>query len=393
MIYLKAILSTLFITLVLASDFFISYNNIDYKNIYLIFCPILFCIIAYLLACYFNIKPIDFNFIEIKFHPFISVILMLLCITFQMTSFDMESLLAMNFIEIRENFIDRKPSIGEQLVPLLLVYPLIHFTLLISKKQGYFNLLTSFILLGLIFIGFTTGGRQIFMQIILLLFFIKGKALLFNSRGIIFISLFVVAASLVTVGRYEKENFDKIFFVETLMPANVNPIMIKNSENEFYKDIFLEFSFYFGHQIPGFCNKVNNIDWQLMPKYVWAMQPFLERQLIKLGLLGYSQEERYENFKALADNTGFFDVSWSTGFLDIYYNLSILGSVLFFILVPLLLYNVEQCRIIEPENVKFKILTAFNLLFIITFFMTPAFSDTTIFFSYSILYVIKPNSA
>ncbi len=393
MIYLKTILSTLFITLLLASELFISYNNIQYSNIILIFFPIAFCIIVYLLLCYLNIKAVNLKFTTVKFNPAISVLLMILCVIFQMASFSLESFLELNFLEIRENFIERTPTLGEQLVPLFLVYPLIHFTLIFSKKEGYFNATSIFILIALMFIGFTTGGRQIFMQILLLMVFLKGKALVTNPRNILFISLFVLAASVVTIGRYEKENFDKVIFVETLMPANVNPILIKSNESEFYKDIFLEFSFYFGHQIPGFCNKVNNIDWQWLPKYLWAMQPFLERQLIKAGILNYSQEERYDNFKALADNTGFFDVSWSTGFLDIYYNLSIVGSILFFILVPLLLYNTEQSRLLKPDDVKYKILTAFNLLFIITFFMTPAFSDTTIFFSYLILYVIKPVSA
>ena len=166
------------------------------------------------------------------------------------------------------------------------------------------------------------------------------------------------------------------------MPIKISETLQSESGVNPIKELVMEVAFYFGHQIPAFCNKVNNVEWTFFPRYFWSIQPFIERQLSKIGILGYSQVERYETFLQLAENSGFFDTSWSTGFLDIYYNLGIIGTILFFMFFTRLLYNTQTAIEINESTEKYRMLHAINVLFIITMFMTPAFFDTTIFFTY-----------
>jgi hypothetical protein len=150
------------------------------------------------------------------------------------------------------------------------------------------------------------------------------------------------------------------------------------------RDFVVEIVFYFGQSVPAFCNKVENLEFTLMPRSVIGLQPFLERQLIRIGIIQHDQNERYLELINLSNNSGFFANSWSTAFLDVYFHEGVFFAILFFVMVALILFFTEK-NLIATNSVKYKVLTGFNVVFIITFFLTPAFMDTTCFFTYALI--------
>jgi len=174
--------------------------------------------------------------------------------------------------------------------------------------------------------------------------------------------------------------------LERYMPGTtISPILKDASDFKKLQDVGLEVSFYFGHVIPSFCSKFDNLDLKIFPPYIFGMQPFIERQLYKVGIINYSQDDRYDKIQSLCLGTVFFPGTWSTGFLDIYFNLGIICSALFFILITFILFMCNKN--LKRYRTKYKILTAFNILFIITMFMAPVFFDTMVFFSYVLILV------
>ena len=149
-------------------------------------------------------------------------------------------------------------------------------------------------------------------------------------------------------------------------------------------DFVVEIVFYFGQSVPAFCNKIDNLEFTILPKSVWGLQPFIERQLIRVGAIQQDQNKSYQEKLDLSNDTGFFATSWSTTFLDVYFYEGIIFSILFFLMVALLLFFTEM-NFKASNSVKFKILTGFNVVFIITFFLSPAFMDTTCFFAYILI--------
>ena len=176
--------------------------------------------------------------------------------------------------------------------------------------------------------------------------------------------------------------------MEAGAPLKFNKILKDRSEFPIVKDIIVEFVFYFGQGIPAFCNKFDNLEMTILPRSILGIQPFVERQAMRLGLINHTQKESYDKITNLSKGSGFFKMSWSTGFLDVYYHEGILFSFFFFIIVAIVLFIIHR-NLINTNEPKYQILTAFNLLFIVTIFMTPAFMETVAFFAYITIFFTK----
>ena len=385
MFYFKTIFFIGIAVAFLFSGIFIQYSGIHYENVLFIIVPVLYMFVIYNLFDLTATKPIDFNLYTHKLNFPLSLMLLTLAVAFSLLNLRIDDLLQLNFADIRSEYIERDITVSEQMVPLLMIYPFVHFTYLVSNKVSLTNLKIIALFLGLIIIALTTGGRQILFQIFVLTLLIKGRQIFTKIYFIAFVFIFVLIASLVTVGRNDHTDISKAGFLENISPVEVQPFLKEESSFPKLQEVALETTYYFGHQVPAFCNKINNLHFSFFPEYMWGMQPFLERQFSKMGILNYSQQERFDRLLDLSDGSDFFRVSWSTGFLDIYFNLGIFGSFLFFSFTGWLLYNCSKNEADESGD-KHRILRAYNILFIITMFMTPLFFDTTIIFSYIFIF-------
>jgi hypothetical protein len=393
MIYLKTII-LIFITIgLLVSGVLMSYDGIKYWNTIYIFLPIMLIALLYIFFELVIKKRVDINLYNIKFHFGISLLFLIPSVLITLQNFDFNSLLQGDYAEIRAVYLDKlsgqEVSILEQVVPLLIIYPLAHLFYLVAQENGI-NYKMMVITASLLFIGQKTGGRQIIFQLFVAILVIKnGRIFPKTYQSVLFILFFILLASIVTIGRFSNPDVSKAQLLENITPAKINPFLKEPSNYPELQDLGIEIAFYFGQSVPAFCNEISNVDIGIFPKYLWGMQPFLERQLGKIGLLGVNQNERYERFLSLTDNSGFFPGTWGTGFLDIYFNLGILGGLLFFAFVAFLLFTCERNLKYTGEH-KFRILRGYHVLFIITMFMAPAFFDTAIIFSYLFIFFNKP---
>lgn len=391
MIYLKLMLAILAVIYFLGGGFFMYYEDIAYENLIYIFIPVMYMVLLYLTFDLLKIKKLNFQFYALPINKVAALVLALLAVAIAIKNFDISTLFAGDYAEIRQGFLNKMEEgdvgILEQLVPILSVYPLVYLMYHLQSKQS-FNVPSILILMSLLLIGQTTGGRQIIFQLLILLGFLLGRKFLKTKQGLIITIGFVLIGAWVTLGRFDNPDVNKSQFIEALTPARYNDYLKDNSGNKALKDLIIESSFYFSQSVPAFCNEFNNIELSFFPKYPLAMQPFLERQLYKIGIGSVSQTDRFNSFLDLTDNSGFFPGTWGTGFLDVYFNLGILGGIIFFTIISFILYQVNANTHTEHKN-KYRILTSFHGLFIITTFMAPAIFDTLIFFSYITIYFSK----
>jgi len=302
-------------------------------------------------------------------------------------SFDINEFILGNISSIRGDFILRKVTFFEQITPLLLIYPFIYISYKFLKETSKFSFVDYTILFLLVFFGLSSGGRAFIFEILLLFVFIN-KPNVFTMK---FIFGYIIVSSLfafITIGRFSNIDSYKVKILEAGAPLKFNEFLKDRSEYPIIKDIIVEFVFYFGQGIPAFCNKFDNLRMTILPHSFWGIQPFVERQLIRWGILNYSQEATYDELTNLSNGSGFFKVSWSTGFLDIYFHEGIIFSFFFFILVSVILF-ITHLNLIRKNEPKYQVLTGFNLLFIVTMFMTPAFMETVAFFSYVTIFLTK----
>ncbi len=392
MIYLKTII-LIFITIgLLISGIMMSYEDIKYWNTIYIVLPIALIILLYVFFELIIKKRVDITLYNISFNFGIALLFLFPAVLITFQNFDFNSLSQGDYAEIRAVYLDKLSeqdvSVFEQLVPLLTIYPLATLLYMVSKEKSI-NYKMLIIIAALLFIGQKTGGRQIIFQLFVAILVIKnGRVFPKTYQSILFISLFVLLASIVTIGRFSNPDVSKAQLLENITPAKISPFLKEKSDYPALQDLGIEIAFYFGQSIPAFCNEVVNVDITLLPKYFWGMQPFIERQLGKAGLLSVNQNDRYERFLLLTDNSGFFPGTWGTGFLDVYFNLGILGSLVFFTIVAFLLFSCER-NLLHTGEPKFRILRGYNVLFIVTMFMAPAFFDTAIIFSYLFIYFNK----
>jgi hypothetical protein len=390
MVYLKTIIIVSLVLALLLSGILMSYHDIKYENLWFIIIPILLVVAFYLLFTYQFRRGIDFRLYEIKLNFPLACIIMLVCIAIKAYYFNVNSLFEGNYAEIREDFLEKLDTKNvtalEQIVPLISIYPLTYLLFAIARNRG-FNMEIIFLIFGLLFIGQTTGGRQIIFQLFILILSIKGFGLLRKPSSLLFLGVFVALAAIVTIGRYANPDVDKAALLENITPVNINPFLKGDPKLQPAKDVVIEAGFYFGQSVPAFCNEIDNVDITILPTYVFGLQPFVERQLNKVGI-AVEQQVRWRRFLDLTNNTGFFPGTWATAFLDLYFNWGILGTILFCLITAFALYNCQYNLKIKRED-KYAILHGFNILFIITTFMAPAFFDTTIIFSYLFIFFGK----
>lgn len=387
-IYFKTFFWILIITFILYSGLLIGYYGVNYYNLLYIICPGIYMLLLFYSFDKLKVPAFNISFLKINFSFFVSYFLLALAVFFSLLNFNTDDLFALNFAEIRSEYIDRDVTVWEQLAPIFMIYPFCHFLFLVFRKESLLNIHIAAMLSGFLIIALTTGGRQIMFQILVLIFLIKGAGIFKKLYVYIILGVFILLASLVTLGRNDHTDITKAQLLENVTPAIIHPVLKPPSNYPDIQEVALETSFYFGHQVPAFCAKIDNLKFTLFPRYSFAMQPFLERQLIRVGILNYTPQQRYDEILDLSDNTDFFRVSWSTGFLDIYFNLGIIGSFLFFSVTTWILYNNSK-NLQQKREGKFVILKAMNILFIITMFMTPLFMDTTIFYSYLLIFLSK----
>ncbi len=391
MIYLKLMLAILAVIYFLGGGFFMYYEDVAYNNLIYIFIPVIYMVLLYLTFHLLKLKKLNFQFYTLPVNKIAALLFALIAVAIAIKSFDISTLYAGDYAQIRQGFLNKmeEGNIGilEQLVPILSVYPLIYLMWHLQSQQN-FNIPSIIILMSLLLIGQTTGGRQIIFQLLILLGFLLGRKFLKSKQGLIITICFMLIGAWVTLGRFNNPDVNKSQFIEALTPARYNDYLKDNTGNKALKDLIIETSFYFSQSVPAFCNEFKNIELSFFPKYPLAMQPFLERQLYKIGIGSVSQTDRFSSFLDLTDNSGFFPGTWGTGFLDVYFNLGILGGLIFFTLISFILYQVHTNIHTEHIN-KYSILNSFHCLFIITTFMAPAIFDTLIFFSFITIYFSK----
>jgi hypothetical protein len=269
-------------------------------------------------------------------------------------------------------------------LPVLLVYPFIYVIWAFGNNEVKKDWKFYLIILCIVFFGLSTGGRA-FLFIFLLLFIFISRPKIFSLRYLPFVFAAISLFAFITIGRITKDfEFSKIHFFEGTAPLEFSEYLKDERINPEIRDFVVEIVFYFGQSVPAFCNKIDNLEFTILPKSVWGLQPFIERQLIRVGAIQQDQNKSYQEKLDLSNDTGFFATSWSTTFLDVYFYEGIIFSILFFLMVALLLFFTEM-NFKASNSVKFKILTGFNVVFIITFFLSPAFMDTTCFFAYILI--------
>lgn len=384
MIYLKTIFYISVFLLFINSPIFVNYYGIHYDNLLLIIFPILAIIVLYNYFQFTIKRRINPKLYKLYFNSNLALFIGLVCNVLVLQKFDLANFLLGNIAEIRSGFNEFNVGLMDQLLPVFLVYPFLYviwaFGNKAIKKDWKFYLIVFFIVL----FGLSSGGRA-FIFIFLILYLSIARPKLLSVRYLPFVLGSIFLFAFITIGRITKDyDFNKTNYFEATAPLVFSDYLKDDRINPELRDFTVEIVFYFGQSVPGFCNKVENLQFTLFPRSVWGLQPFVERQLIRIGVVRHDQSVRYTEMLNLSNNSGFFANSWSTTFLDVYFQEGILFSILFFIMVALLLFFTEK-NFIATHSVKYKILTGFNVVFIITFFLSPAFMDTTCFFAYILI--------
>ena len=385
MIYLKTICYISFFLVVINSPIFVNYYDIEYFNLLFIALPIVGIIFFYNVFRFTTIRRLNPKLFHLYLNSNLALIIAVICNVLVLKKFDLMSFLIGNIAEIRDGFNDFNVSLSDQLLPVLLVYPFSYVIFAFVsdkiKKDWKFYLIVVFIIL----FGLSTGGRA-FVFIFLLLYLFIAKPKIFSIKYLPFIAGALFLFAFITIGRINKDlSFNKVSYFEASAPLEFSDYLKNDKINPEVRDFIVEIVFYFGQSTPAFCNKVANLEFTLLPRSIWGLQPFVERQLIRFGILQHDQNVRYLEILKLSNNSGFFETSWSTTFLDVYFHEGIIFSFLFFLMVAVILFFTQR-NLIATNEYKFKIITGFNIVFIITFFLTPAFMDTTCFFSYVLFF-------
>ncbi len=383
MIYLKAILLIALMTLFLNSQLFLTYYGVYYENLIFIIGPIIgiAVIIMFLnLTTYRRINPCIAN---VFLSENTALLLAFISAAIMARNFDFTSFINGDIDKIRHLYLYRDVHIIDQLVPLVIVYPFSYISYKFLKTSSPMSLKSISIVLLMVFYGLSTGGRAFIFQLVLLFLFIA-RPKIFSFKNL---SIFIVGIALfsfISLGRNSSE-INVPVLLEASVPIKFSKFIKDKTEYPELKDLLATTTLYFGAGVPAFCNKFENLELKILPRSVWGLQPFIERQLMRVGFISHTQEESYRKLLNLSKDSGFFRLSWSTGFLDIYYHEGIILSVVFFLVVALILFNTQR-NLLRTRAPKYEVLTAYNLLFILTVFMTPAYSETTAFFSYVFIY-------
>lgn len=388
MIYLKTIIYVLFFLLIVNSPFFVSYYNIKYYNLIFIILPILGIIFSYLFFKMIGIKRFNPLIFRLKLNSNVALFIASFCTILVLQKFDINKFISGNITDIRDDFNQFEVSTIDQILPILLVYPLVYILWLFAVPNVKKNWKFYAIILCLMIFGISSGGRA-FIFIFILSYFFIAKPKLYSYKNLLVFISFVSLFGFITLGRVNKDlEFDTATYIEASAPVMFNEYLKGEEINGNISNIIIQTVFYFGHSIPAFCNKVDNLDIQILPRSIFGLQPFIERQLIRTGLVETDQTKSYMEMLGLAKKSNFFEQSWSTSFLDVYFHEGVIFSIIFFILIALIFYQ-TNLNLEKTNSVKYKIITGFNVVFIITFFLTPVFMDTTWFFSFILIYLSK----
>lgn len=381
MIYLKTILWISLFLLFINSPIFVNYYDIKYINLLLMIVPILGIILFYNVFRLTISRRINPKLFKLFLSPNIALFIALICNVMVLKKFDLANFLIGNIAEIRDGFNEFNVSLADQLLPVLLVYPFLYAIWAFANDKVVKDWKFYLIVFCIVLFGLSTGGRA-FIFIFLLLYLFIGRPKILSLKYLPFVLSAVFLFGFITVGRVNKDlSFSKVVFFESTAPLVFNEYLREDNINPEIRDFVVEIVFYFGQATPAFCNKVANLEFTLLPRSIWGLQPFVERQLIRVGILQHNQDARYLEMLDLSNNSGFFATSWSTTFLDVYFHEGIIFSFLFFFGVAILLFFTEK-NLTATNYVKFRILRGFNIVFIITFFLSPAFMDTTVFFAF-----------
>jgi len=386
MIYLKTIIYVLLFLLIVNSPIFVTYYNIKYNNLVLIIAPIIGIVLLYSFMNYFGLRRINPNIVKLNLNPNYALFIAVSCNILILRTFDLNNFIKGNIYEIREINNNFNIDVLGQILPLLLVYPAIYVVWQFGKSMTNLNWKFFTILLCLVFYGISSGGRA-FIFTTLLLYIFVAKPKIFSIKYVPFIAIVLVLFAFITNGRLNKDlEFDSSKYFEAVAPLEFNQWLKDENIDPNARNFVLQTVFYLGHSLPAFCNKVDNLDIELFPRSLVGLQPFVERQFIRIGILGHDQQQRYLELIALADRSGFFKSSWSTTFLDVYFQEGIIFSILFFLLIAIIFYQ-TNLNYLKSKQVKFKVITGFNIVFIVSFFLAPIFMDTTWFFTYILLWL------
>lgn len=381
MIYLKTIIYVLLLVSIFNSPLFVSYYNIKYFNLVFIYLPIIGIISSYFFFKVIGIRRFNPQVVRFKLNSNLALIIATFCVILVLQKFDINKFISADITDVRDNFTQFEVSIVEQLLPILLVYPLAcilrWFALPKVKRDWRFYA----IIICLLIYGISSGGRGFIFFFVLSYLFIASPKLL-TYRTLLFIISFVSLFVFITLGRVSKDlEFDSARYFESSGPLVFNQWLKHESVGSDVRNFIVPTLFYFGHSVPAFCNKIENLEFTIIPKSVLGLQPFVERQLIRVGVLRHDQGKRYSELIGLANGSGFFEVSWSTTFLDVYFHEGVIFSGVFFLFVAFIFYQ-SNLNLVKLRTVKFKVITGLNVIFIITFFLSPIFMDTTWFLVY-----------
>lgn len=386
MIYLKAILLITLTTLFLNSPLFLTYYGVHYGNLIYIIGPIVGIAGVIMLLNLTTFRRFNPCIAKVFLSENTAMLLAFISAAIMARNFDFNSFLVGDINTIRHAYINRDVQLVDQLVPLILVYPFSYISYKFLKTSTPMNLKSMVIILFMVFYGLSTGGRAFIFQIVLLFLFIA-RPKIFSFKNLIIFVVGIALFSFISLGRNSSE-INVPVLLEASVPIKFSKFIKDKSEYPELKDLLATTTLYFGAGVPAFCNKFENLELQILPRSVWGLQPFIERQLMRVGFINHTQEESYSEILNLSKGSGFFRLSWSTGFLDIYFYEGIIMSLAFFIMVAFILFNTQR-NLLRTRAPKYEVLTAYNLLFILTIFMTPSYSETTAFFSYVFIYLTQ----
>ena len=385
MIYLKTIIYVSLFLLIINLPIFVTYNNIKYDNLLLIIGPIVGIIFFYTLMSCFGVKRFNPNFFNLNPNANYALFIGIICNTVILRNFDINNFIGGNIDLIRIENNEFDVDLLGQFLPLLLVYPALYIVWTFGKEKFKLDWKFFAILFCLVLFGISSGGRAyIFTTLLLYLFIAKPK--IWSIKYIPLVAIVLYLFYFITIGRINKDlEFDSAAYFEVSANVEYSKWLKDESLDSDIRNFVVQTVFYFGHSIPAFCNKVAYLDIEVFPRSILGLQPFVERQFIRFGILGHDQQKRYSEITGLANRSGFFEHSWSTTFLDVYFHEGIIFSVLFFSLLAILFYQ-TTINLKFSNSLKFKVINGFNIVFIITFFLTPIFMDTTWFFTYVLLW-------
>lgn len=385
MIYLKTILYITLFLLIINSSFFITYHNINYYNLVFIIMPILAIFIFYNIFRGLGVRKYNPKLYSLHLNSNIALIISLICNVLVLGKFDVNKFLIGNVEDIRSDFNQFDVSILDQMLPILLVYPSAYVMFVFGSKKSEKDWKFFLIVFCVILFGLSSGGRA-FVFIFLLLYLFIAKPKISTFKNYIFGAIAIFLFSFITIGRINKDlEFDSATYIEASASLEFNKRFNDENLNSNFRNLVVQTVFYFGHSVPAFCNKVENLEIEVLPRSIFGLQPFIERQLIRVGILNHNQNKRYLEMLSLAKGSGFFEESWSTAFLDVYFQEGIIFSILFFLLISFIFYQ-TNLNLIKTDSLKHRVLTGFHIVFIISFFLTPVFMDTTWFFTYVVFF-------